>query len=386
MKKTAIALALMAVTVTAGAQRNDLYSTGAKSKAAPSVASSSVTRVPVQTDAFDIDNYNRRYSSVQAASTNSADATDSYNTVYIHDTVFYMMESSSSRSELNSYSYNEGYTDAVEDFYATRLISRFHRHGLTLALALDPFYYDSWYWDSWYYDPWYYNPWYYDRWYYPSYHYHYSYSRPVYVVKHSVTAPNRHVNSGRGNGWDRNLSGGSTKGSTRSVTSASGRSVGTPVNTTTRNVGVQRSAERRGTASSTGTRGVSSTTGFDRPSSTGTRNVSTGTSQNGNNGTGVSRSVSRSVSGNGNGSTGTGNRGENVQNRNVQTQTNSRQTNTSRQVSTSPRSTSSSTGNTATRSSSNVSSGRSVSAGPSMNTSSGGTGQSRGMSGSASRR
>ncbi|MCQ2084318.1 MAG: hypothetical protein MJY58_07490, partial [Bacteroidaceae bacterium] len=343
MKKTVITLALMAVAVTAGAQRNDLYSTGKSKSTAPAVSSSSVTRVPVQAtsaqaapvqtvpaqtvqkvssdDAFDVDTYNRRYTPTSTAATES----DYSNTVYVHDTVFYMLESETPQSSFDSYSYHEGYSDAVEDFYATRLITRFHRPGLRLSLALDPFYYDSWYWDSWYYDPWYYDRYYYvgysyryyDPWYVPSYHYYYTYrSRPVYQERHYASSPSRHISSGRGVGSSPHQT---SRGSsvTRSVTSGSNRSVEPSRTESSRNVGAQHSAERRGVSSS-------ATSGYDRPSSTGTRSVSSGTSGETRSRSEAApasetRSVSRSVSGNTPRNTGTGSRGENVQTRSSST-------------------------------------------------------------------
>lgn len=302
-------MALLAVTVTAGAQRNDLYSSGTKSKTVSTTASSSVTRVPVQADAFDTDNYNRRYTS--SYTTSQYEEPEYSNTVYIHDTVFYMMESES-RQSLDSYSYNEGYTDAIEDFYATRLITRFHRRGLTLSLALDPYFHDYLYWDTWYYDPWYYDSYYYRY----SYRYRYisSYRPPYRYDRHYASAPSRSVSSSRGGGWDRNLNGRSVR-STRTLASGSGR-VSEPSRTvSTRSVGAQHSAERRGVqpvsvnrntgGATTPTRSSNSqSSGYDRPSSTGSVSVTRSSSPTG------TRSVTRSVSGNGSRSTGTGSRGE----------------------------------------------------------------------------
>ncbi|MCQ2057390.1 MAG: hypothetical protein MJY75_04185 [Bacteroidaceae bacterium] len=409
MKKTAIAMALLAVTVTAGAQRNDLYSSGTKSKTVSTTASSSVTRVPVQADAFDTDNYNRRYTS--SYTTSQYEEPEYSNTVYIHDTVFYMMESES-RQSLDSYSYNEGYTDAIEDFYATRLITRFHRRGLTLSLALDPFFHDYLYWDTWYYDPWYYDSYYYrysyryyDRYYYyePRYRYISSY-RPSYRYdRHYASAPSRSVSSSRGGGWDRNLNGRSVR-STRTLASGSGR-VSEPSRTvSTRSVGAQHSAERRGVQSVSVNRNTSGATtptrssnsqssGYDRPSSTGSVSVTRSSSPTG------TRSVTRSVSGNGSRSTGTGSRGEAAHSTNQSDRstagrtvssspsngtTRSVSSGTTRSVSSSPssRSTSSSS---VSRSVSSGSSSRSVSSGGVSRSVSSGS-PSRGASGSGSRR
>lgn len=402
-------MALLAVTVTAGAQRNDLYSSGTKSKTVSTTASSSVTRVPVQADAFDTDNYNRRYTS--SYTTSQYEEPEYSNTVYIHDTVFYMMESES-RQSLDSYSYNEGYTDAIEDFYATRLITRFHRRGLTLSLALDPFFHDYLYWDTWYYDPWYYDSYYYrysyryyDRYYYyePRYRYISSY-RPSYRYdRHYASAPSRSVSSSRGGGWDRNLNGRSVR-STRTLASGSGR-VSEPSRTvSTRSVGAQHSAERRGVQSVSVNRNTSGATtptrssnsqssGYDRPSSTGSVSVTRSSSPTG------TRSVTRSVSGNGSRSTGTGSRGEAAHSTNQSDRstagrtvssspsngtTRSVSSGTTRSVSSSPssRSTSSSS---VSRSVSSGSSSRSVSSGGVSRSVSSGS-PSRGASGSGSRR
>ena len=426
MKKTAIAMALLAVTVTAGAQRNDLYSSGTKSKTVSTTASSSVTRVPVQADAFDTDNYNRRYTS--SYTTSQYEEPEYSNTVYIHDTVFYMMESES-RQSLDSYSYNEGYTDAIEDFYATRLITRFHRRGLTLSLALDPYFHDYLYWDTWYYDPWYYDSYYYrysyryrgyryydryyDRYYYyePRYRYISSYRPPYRYDRHYASAPSRSVSSSRGGGWDRNLNGRSVR-STRTLASGSGR-VSEPSRTvSTRSVGAQHSAERRGVQSvsvnrntggaTTPTRSSNSqSSGYDRPSSTGSVSVTRSSSPTG------TRSVTRSVSGNGSRSTGTGSRGEAAHSTNQSDRstagrtvssspsngttrsvssgtTRSVSSGTTRSVSSSPssRSTSSSS---VSRSVSSGSSSRSVSSGGVSRSVSSGS-PSRGASGSGSRR
>lgn len=399
-------MALLAVTVTAGAQRNDLYSSGTKSKTVSTTASSSVTRVPVQADAFDTDNYNRRYTS--SYTTSQYEEPEYSNTVYIHDTVFYMMESES-RQSLDSYSYNEGYTDAIEDFYATRLITRFHRRGLTLSLALDPYFHDYLYWDTWYYDPWYYDSYYYRY----SYRYRYisSYRPPYRYDRHYASAPSRSVSSSRGGGWDRNLNGRSVR-STRTLASGSGR-VSEPSRTvSTRSVGAQHSAERRGVqpvsvnrntgGATTPTRSSNSqSSGYDRPSSTGSVSVTRSSSPTG------TRSVTRSVSGNGSRSTGTGSRGEAAHSTNQSDRstagrtvssspsngttrsvssgtTRSVSSGTTRSVSSSPssRSTSSSS---VSRSVSSGSSSRSVSSGGVSRSVSSGS-PSRGASGSGSRR
>lgn len=438
MKRSVLFFALLAVAATAGAQRNDLYSTGKSSKKTvtvstqaqtPAATVNNVTRVPAGSSSVstmhngssqerDVDEYNRRYSSG-----NSSSYSQDYdgNTVYVHDTVFI------DRTTDDAWAYREGYSDAVDDFYATRLLTRFHSPALRLSLTYDPLYrnylyfdtwydpwYDPWYYDSWYwgysyYDPWYYSSWhYYDPWFGPYGHYGYRYpAYPVYISSHDRYVPNRQVNSG---GWDRNLSARNSRGSfdgskesrrvssgVKAASSVSSRSANVRTDAdrtvTNRSVGAQGSAARRGVSSSSSS--------FDRPSSTSTttRSVSTenrnttrsvSSTNSSNTGrsvsAGASSSSSRSVSRN----SGTGSRGENTQaaNRSISTST-------SRSVSTS----SSSNGNSSSRSvssSSSSSSSRSVSSSSSsssrgsMGSSSGGGassgGGSRGASGSSSRR
>lgn len=440
MKRSVLFFALLAVAATAGAQRNDLYSTGKSSKKSVTVSTQSgtpaatvdnVTRVPAGTSGIgtmhtgsnqerDVDEYNRRYS---AGSSSSYSQDYDGNTVYIHDTVFV------NRTTDDSWAYREGYSDAVDDFYATRLLTRFHRPALRLSLTYDPLYrnylyfdtwydpwYDPWYYDSWYwgysyYDPWYYSSWhYYDPWYGPYGHYGYRYpAYPVYVSSHDRYVPNRQINSG---GWDRNLSARNSRGSfdgskenrrvssgVKAASSVSSRSTNVRTDAdrtvTNRSVGAQGSAARRGVSSSSSS--------FDRPSSTSTttRSVSAGNSN-------ATRSVSGTKSSNA-GSTskdetrysssrsvsrnsGSAVRGENTEaaNRSISSSTSrsissssSNSNSSSRSVSSSSSSSSSRSVSSSSSSSSRSSMGSSSSSG-SRSVSSGGG--SRGASGSSSRR
>ena len=205
MKKSVIILALMAVTMTAGAQRNDLYSSGRNNTQNSSKSSSSNTAVvtrtpaaaPVQTAPVqkaapavtttpqiivdrDPDEYNRRYS-YGTSQIQYEDGTilDDVPTVYVHDTV-YVLDSNREYAYDNMGSYAEGYNDAVEDYYLTRRLYRFHHYDRPYFTLVDDILYDILYWDrffddrywlyshTYYYDPWYYDPWYYDPWYYDS--------------------------------------------------------------------------------------------------------------------------------------------------------------------------------------------------------------------------
>ena len=116
MKKSVLFMALMAVTMTAGAQRNDLYSTGrsntGKSSGTTASQVTTVTRTPsyvepaapVQQEVVpaatvtstpkiivdrDPDEYNRRYT-YGTSQIQYEDGTylDDVPTVYIHDTIF----------------------------------------------------------------------------------------------------------------------------------------------------------------------------------------------------------------------------------------------------------------------------------------------------------
>ena len=160
MKKSVLFMALMAVTMTAGAQRSDLYSSGKNSgKSSSSSTSQTVTSTPsyytepaVQVEEAapmvtttpkiivdrDPDEYNRRYT-YGTSTIQYEDGTylDDVPTIYIHDTIYVGTREISSGS-----SYAEGYNDAVEDYYMTRRIYRF-RH------AYRPYYslYDELFWD-----------------------------------------------------------------------------------------------------------------------------------------------------------------------------------------------------------------------------------------------
>ena len=112
MKKSVLIMALLAVAATAGAQRNDLYSSGknsgkssASSTQTTTTATASVTRTPATTQQADPvvqayttpsiiidrdpDEYNRRYS-YGTSQIQYEDGTfiDDVPTIYIHDTVY----------------------------------------------------------------------------------------------------------------------------------------------------------------------------------------------------------------------------------------------------------------------------------------------------------
>ena len=159
-------MALMAVTMTAGAQRSDLYSTGRTNTGKSSSSSTSQTSTVTSTPSYvepvaaepavvepvapvmtttpqiivdrDPDEYNRRYT-YGTSTIQYEDGTylDDVPTIYIHDTIYVGTREISSGS-----SYAEGYNDAVEDYYMTRRIYRF-RH------AYRPYYslYDELFWD-----------------------------------------------------------------------------------------------------------------------------------------------------------------------------------------------------------------------------------------------
>ena len=111
MKKSVLFIALMAVTMTAGAQRNDLYSTGkstGKSSGSSASQTAVVTRTPSYTDPApvqqaapvvtttpqiivdrDPDEYNRRYTyGTSQIQYEDGSILDDVPTVYIHDTVY----------------------------------------------------------------------------------------------------------------------------------------------------------------------------------------------------------------------------------------------------------------------------------------------------------
>ena len=275
MKKSVLFMALMAVTMTAGAQRSDLYSTGRSNTGKSSATASSVTASPVQADPVqaapvvtttpkiivdrDPDEYNRRYT-YGTSQIQYEDGTylDDVPTIYIHDTI-YVSTREPSGSYYDDEVYMEGYNDAIEDYNLTRRLYRFRRAARPHYYSLyDDLFWDILYWDyywdtdywyfshTYYYDPWYYDGWYYDPWYGTYYygHYYYGYYAPHYTRYYPVYVsssprveyytPNRSINNG---GWDRNLSRSTTSrtasfgsSASRTVTSASSgiasRSVG----------------------------------------------------------------------------------------------------------------------------------------------------------------
>ena len=167
MKKSVLLMALMAVTMTAGAQRNDLYSSGKNSSKSSSQSTSQtavVTRTPSYTETAtpvqqaapvvtttpqiivdrDPDEYNRRYSyGTSQIQYEDGSILDNVPTVYVHDTVYVL----GSTQVVNDGSYAEGYNDAVEDYYLTRRLYRF-RHYNTIYFSL----YDDLLWDIIYWD------------------------------------------------------------------------------------------------------------------------------------------------------------------------------------------------------------------------------------------
>ena len=289
MKKSVLIMALLAVAATAGAQRNDLYSSGknsGKSSASSTQATTTtttVTRTPVATQTVDPvvqayttpsiiidrdpDEYNRRYS-YGTSQIQYEDGTyiDDVPTIYIHDTIYVATMLGEDRK-----TYSEGYMDAVEDYYLTRRLYRFRHYGrpyyslyddilwnviywdryfddrywyYSHTYYYDPWYYDPWYYDPWYYDSWYYNSWYYDSWYYSSWYAPYPHSVPGGGPHHADRfVPNRKINAG---GWDRNLS---RKNSDR--VAALGSSTNRSVNTTPERTVASRAGERTTTAAAT---------------------------------------------------------------------------------------------------------------------------------------
>ena len=197
-------MALMAVTMTAGAQRNDLYSSGknnGKTTSSTTSQQTTVTRTPSYAEPVapaepaatvapvvkttpqiivdrDPDEYNRRYT-YGTSQIQYEDGTylDDVPTVYIHDTIYV------STREVSDGSYMEGYNDAIDDYDLARRLYRFRRVGRPYYSLYDDIFWDILYWDYywdtdyWYfshsyiYDPWYYDPWYYDPWYYRPYYY-----------------------------------------------------------------------------------------------------------------------------------------------------------------------------------------------------------------------
>ena len=148
-------MALMAVTMTAGAQRNDLYSSGknsGKSSSQSTQGSAVVTRTPSYTEPEvtyqqaapvvkttpqiivdrDPDEYNRRYTyGTSQIQYEDGSILDDVPTVYIHDTIYVIDPESGEKRYVydDDGSYAEGYNDAVEDYYLTRRLYRFRHYG-----------------------------------------------------------------------------------------------------------------------------------------------------------------------------------------------------------------------------------------------------------------
>ena len=291
-------MALMAVTMTAGAQRNDLYSTGrsntGKSSSPSTSQTTTVTRTPSYTEPAapvqqevapaivntpqiivdrDPDEYNRRYTyGTSQIQYEDGSIMDDVPTIYIHDTIYVATRERSSSYEDDIYM--EGYNDAIDDYDMTRRLYRFRRYGRPYYSLYDEilwdvlywdyywdtdywyfshtYYYDPWFYDPWYYDPWYYGPYYYSSYYYyrPAHYYSYRYySTPVYS-RADIFRPNRSINEG---GWDRNLS----RSTTASRSAAFGSSSSRSVNTTTASRSVNStSTESRSVAGSSASRSV----------------------------------------------------------------------------------------------------------------------------------
>ena len=265
MKKSVLLMALMAVTLTAGAQRNDLYSTGksnsrSSSQSTTQSQSAVITRTPSYTEPSkvesapvqqaapvvkttpqiivdrDPDEYNRRYTyGTSQIQYEDGSILDDVPTVYIHDTIYVKDATEDKYIYIGNNSYAEGYNDAVEDYYLTRRLYRFRHNGRPYFTLIDDilfdivywdryfddrywtyshtYYYDPCFYDPWYYDSWYYDPWYYDRYYYYGPGYHHPHPAPAYYAGRGPESknerrvnnftPNRSINGG---GWDRDLS------------------------------------------------------------------------------------------------------------------------------------------------------------------------------------
>lgn len=234
MRRSALLVIAVLASASLWAQRSDIYApkktstaTNTVVTAAPAVSVSSVPSISESaapaSRTIDVDEYNRRYSG-SASSHNSGGYVDEDGVV--HDTVY-----------VDNGSYEEGYSDATDDFeYAIRM-ARFHSPALSVLSSrfywdlvynwIDPWFYDPWYRAPWYYDSWYINSWSYNTWYYAStwspYGYSFSfgfgvwnplmpgvsvlyYNYPYYYggVRYSdVFVPNRKLNTS----WDRKLTG-----------------------------------------------------------------------------------------------------------------------------------------------------------------------------------
>ena len=442
MKKSVLFMALMAVTMTAGAQRNDLYSSGknsGKSSSQSTQGSAVVTRTPSYTEPEvtyqqaapvvkttpqiivdrDPDEYNRRYTyGTSQIQYEDGSILDDVPTVYIHDTIYVIDPESGEKRYVydDDGSYAEGYNDAVEDYYLTRRLYRFRHYGRFYHSLYDDllwdivywdryfddrywyyshtYYYDPWYYDPWYYDPWYYGGWRYTSWYYdPYYHYGpvYYYSGPV-VVNDRTTyyTPNRSVNGG---GWDRNLSrtvSGRTaafgSSNNRSVSSASGVASRSVTTNATPDRSVAGSASSRSVSASASSRSVGNSNSSSSRSvagSSSSRSVSSSSSRSTTSSSTV-RSVAPATSSRSSSTSSSRSVSSSSSSRSTQSGTTydrPSSTSTSRSVSSSSSSTSRSVGSSS--SSSSFSSGGSSSSSSSFSSGSSG---SRAVSGSSSRR
>ena len=178
MKKSVLFMALMAVTVTAGAQRNDLYSSSKSEKSSSQSTSQTavVTRTPSTVEPVaaepqavapvvtttpqiivdrDPDEYNRRYTyGTSQIQYEDGSVLDDVPTVYIHDTVYVLDKSAGETKyvyvDVEDNSYAEGYSDAVEDFYLTNRLYRFHHYGHFYYSLYDDILWDIVYWDRYF--------------------------------------------------------------------------------------------------------------------------------------------------------------------------------------------------------------------------------------------
>ena len=179
MKKSVLFMALMAVTVAAGAQRNDLYSSGKNGKSSSTTsASATVTRTPSYTEPAaqepvapveqaapvvkttpqiivdrDPDEYNRRYTyGTSQIQYEDGSILDDVPTVYIHDTIYVVDPNNSGKKYVyvDDGSYAEGYNDAVEDYYLTRRLYRFRYNGRPYFTLVDDILFDVIYWDRYF--------------------------------------------------------------------------------------------------------------------------------------------------------------------------------------------------------------------------------------------
>ena len=176
-------MALMAVTMTAGAQRSDLYSSGrnsGKSSSSSATQTSTVTRTPSYVEPSapvtpvepvaapvvkttpqiivdrDPDEYNRRYTyGTSQIQYEDGSVLDDVPTVYIHDTIYVSTREPSSIHNDDDI-YMEGYNDAIDDYNLTRRLYRFRRVTRPYYSLYDDLFWDILYWDYyWDTDYWY---------------------------------------------------------------------------------------------------------------------------------------------------------------------------------------------------------------------------------------